>query len=65
MLVFAEKAGPLVMLWLLVYTFLAMRRFYGQSRLVTAAKTVARSVVYIVVAGIGMALTLTATLLLS
>jgi hypothetical protein len=63
--VFAETAGPLVLLWLLVYTFLAMRRFYGQSRWLTAAKTLALSVLYMVVVAFGIALSVGATLLLS
>ena len=57
----ANLAGGLLSVWLFVYLFLAMRRFYGQGRRRTLAKLLVLGMFY----GAAMALTVTLTLLFS
>ena len=62
---FLRPAAPVMALWLLVYTYLAMRRFYGQSRLITGVKTAVLSLSYMVVLGVWLAFTLAFAVLLA
>jgi len=57
--------GPPLLLWLVIYNYLALRKYYGGGRVVTLVRYGVLGLLYMVVFGAGMTFTVLATLLLS
>jgi hypothetical protein len=56
--------GGLLTLWMFLYGYLALKRFYGQNWFITLVKYGVLGVLYAIVFGVGIALTVAVALLL-